>query len=52
MGRAYQVQFKTDLSQTHWINLGSKLTATDATMTTIDSAVSETQRFYRIELVP
>ena len=32
MGRAYQVQFNTDLTQTNWINLGLRRTATNTTM--------------------
>ena len=52
MGRAYQVQFKTDLAQPTWINLVLRLTATNATMTASDSVVTDPQRFYRVLLLP
>ena len=52
MGRAYQVQFKTDLAQPTWINLVLRLTATNTTMTAVDSAVTDSQRFYRVLLLP
>jgi uncharacterized surface anchored protein len=52
MGRAYQVQFKTDLTQTNWSNLILRLTATNTTMTTFDPVASDAQRFYRVALLP
>ena len=52
LGRAYQVQFKSDLIQSNWANLGSRLTATNATMGTLDSVTSDPQRLYRIFLLP
>jgi len=52
MGRAYQVQFKTDLTQTNWTNLGSRVTATNITMTAFDPVGSDPQRFYRVQLLP
>lgn len=52
MGRAYQVQFKPDLTQTNWSNLILRLTATNTTMTAIDSTVADPQRFYRVGLLP
>ena len=52
MGRAYRVQFKTDFSQTNWSNLVLRLTATNTTMTAVDSAATDPQRFYRVVLLP
>lgn len=51
MGRAYQVHFKTDLSQT-WSNLVPRLTATNTTMTVSDPGAIAPQRFYRALLLP
>jgi hypothetical protein len=52
MGRAYQVQFKSDLTQPNWSNLFLRLTATNAIMTAVDSTVTDPQRFYRVQLLP
>ncbi len=51
-GRAYQVQYKTNLLQTNWSNLGSASFATDGTMSASDSTGPDPQRFYRVVLVP
>jgi uncharacterized repeat protein (TIGR03803 family) len=50
-GQMYQVQYKSNLSQTAWIDLGSPITATNGTMTASDSTTS-LQRFYRVILLP
>jgi len=50
-GRTYQMQFKTDLSQNGWKDLGSTFSATNITMTVSDSIHPDAQRFYRIALV-
>ena len=47
-----QVQYKTDLSSTNWLNLGNPITATNSTVTASDSIGTEAQRFYRIKLLP
>ena len=52
MGRAYQVQFNVDLNSVNWTNLGSRVTATNTTMTTVDSTATESRRFYRVLLLP
>jgi hypothetical protein len=52
MGRAYRMQFNTDLTQTNWSNQVLRLTATNSTMTAIDSTVTDPQRFYRVFLLP
>jgi hypothetical protein len=53
-GLAYQVQYKTNLLQTNWINLGEPLVATNSTMTLSDTnAISSSPcRFYRVVELP
>lgn len=53
-GRAYQVQFKTDLSSTanSWSNLGGAITASNSIITISDPATNSPQRFYRVILLP
>jgi uncharacterized repeat protein (TIGR03803 family) len=52
-GLAYQVQYKTNFTQTNWTDLGSTITATNGTMTAFDSIASgSSQRFYRVALLP
>ena len=51
-GLPYQMQYKTNLLQPNWINWGSIVTATNATMTIPDVIGPDPQRFYRIEWVP
>ena len=50
LGRAYQVQVKSDLTQTNWTNLGNRITATNTAMTAVDSAGADGQRFFRVQL--
>jgi hypothetical protein len=47
----YQVQYKTNLFQPGWLDLGTPITATNGTMTASDLMTSS-QRFYRIILLP
>ena len=51
-GLVYQLQYKTNLSQPNWINLGSPLTAVTATLTLTDTNAAQLspQRFYRLSL--
>jgi hypothetical protein len=51
-GRTYQVQYTTDMQQTNWTNLGSTNLATSATMSASDSTGPDSQRFYRVALLP
>ena len=48
-GLVYQVQYKTNLLQTNWINLSGSLPTTNTLMTTSD-VITNSQRFYRIQL--
>lgn len=50
--RGYQVQYKTNLTQTDWINLGSPILAGGSITSTSDSIGPDPHRFYRILLVP
>jgi sugar lactone lactonase YvrE len=49
---AYQVQFKTNLLQTDWVNLGAPFTTNTGTASFQDSTSADCQRFYRIQLPP
>jgi hypothetical protein len=53
-GGVYQLQYKTNLLQADWINLGSATTATGSTLLTTDPNAFQisTQRFYRLMVVP
>jgi uncharacterized repeat protein (TIGR03803 family) len=51
-GQTYQLQFKTNLYQMSWNNLGSAITATNSTATASDSLGPDPQRFYRVEIGP
>jgi len=47
----YQLQYRTNLVQGNWSNLGNAITATNAVMSAADSPGPDPQRFYRL-LVP
>jgi hypothetical protein len=51
-GGAYQIQYKTNLTSSNWINLGSPTNATGGTMSASDVIGAGSRRFYRIALVP
>jgi hypothetical protein len=51
-GESYQVQYKRDLIQTNWVNLGNPIKAADTNLTASDPISPDPQRFYRIILVP
>jgi uncharacterized repeat protein (TIGR01451 family) len=50
VGKTYQVQYTTNLTQAVWHNLGSTVTANSATLSASDSLGANPQRFYRIVL--
>jgi hypothetical protein len=50
-GLVYQVQYKTNLLQTNWINLGAVITATNVTVTATNLIGPDPQRFYRLQLL-
>jgi uncharacterized repeat protein (TIGR03803 family) len=51
-GQTYQLQFKTNLNQMSWNNLGSAITATNSTVTALDSIGPDPNRFYRVKVGP
>ena len=51
-GEAYQMLYKTNLRQAGWSNLTPTFIATNAVMTTLDATGPDSQRFYRIVLLP
>jgi hypothetical protein len=48
----YQVEYKTNLSQADWINLGNPIATTNTTASVLDSFGIDPQRFYRVQLLP
>lgn len=50
-GLSYQVQYKTNLLQPDWANLGGAITATNSTASVLDSS-PDGMRFYRIVILP
>jgi len=52
VGRSYQVQYRTNLTQVGWLNLGSPIAAVSTVTSSSDSIGSGPRRFYRIGLVP
>jgi hypothetical protein len=51
-GKTYQLQYKTNLTQNGWLNLGSPVVAGGSTASTSDSIGPDPRRFYRIALLP
>ncbi len=53
-GVVYQVQYKTNLLQANWINLGKLLVATNTSLTVSDPNAlnSSPRRFYRLMVLP
>ncbi len=49
---AYQLQYKTNLTQANWIDSGSPVPATGTTTTTSDAAPADPHRFYRLKVMP
>jgi len=50
-GQTYRIQFKTALTESNWIDLGSNMTAVTTTSFGTDVLGGDRQRFYRIQLV-
>jgi len=52
-GLVYQVQYKTNLLQTNWLNLGQTINANSSLISTFDTnaMLNSPQRFYRIQIV-
>jgi uncharacterized repeat protein (TIGR03803 family) len=52
VGQIYQVQYTTNLNNKSWIDLGTSVTAASSTVSASDNIVPDSQRFYRIALLP
>jgi len=48
----YQLQYKTNLTQASWVNLGSPITASGGSVTISNFVGSDPMRFYRVGLQP
>jgi len=46
------VQYKSDLTQSSWVNLGSATTATSTNMSYTDTPGINSPRFYRVITLP
>jgi hypothetical protein len=51
-GLSYQLQYKTNVTATNWINLGSPTNAVGGTASASDSIGPSVRRFYRVALLP
>jgi len=51
-GLNYQLQYRTNLTQNGWINLGGSIPASGGILTTNDVSPADPQRFYRLQLLP
>jgi len=51
-GATCQVEYKTALSDANWLPLGAPTVATGNTLIVDDSVVGQTQRFYRLAVLP
>jgi hypothetical protein len=49
LGKTCQLQYKTNLNQTNWINIGSALTASNMIMSFTNAIGSDKQCFYRVQ---
>jgi parallel beta-helix repeat protein len=52
LAQLYRVQYNSDGSATHWVDLGANLTTTNGVVMTSDAIVSDERRFYRLVLLP
>jgi uncharacterized repeat protein (TIGR03803 family) len=52
LGQMYQVQSTTNLSSGNWTNFGSAVTAANTTLGASDTIGSNSQKFYRVILLP
>ena len=51
-GQTYRVQYTTDVEGTNWTDLPPDVTANDTTASQTDPNLSDTQRFYRVMVLP
>ena len=51
-GQRYRLQYRPSLNSGTWLNLGSIITATTNNVTATDTIGANTQRFYRVVMLP
>ena len=51
LGQTYRLQYKTNLTDSAWVDLSADVIATNGTMNINDPAIYP-QRFYRLQLLP
>jgi hypothetical protein len=51
-GVGYQLQYKTNLTQASWVNLGNPIRSTGSSVTATDAPGADPQRFYRLIMQP
>lgn len=51
-GVVYQLQYNTNLGGTNWVNIGSSITASTATVSTSTAITTDSERFYRVQQLP
>ncbi len=51
-GLGYQLQYKTNLTQTSWLNLGNPVRSSSSSASATDASATDAQRFYRLILQP
>jgi subtilase family serine protease len=51
-GATYQLQYKTNVTATNWVNLGSPTNATSGKVSFPDTIGPDSLRFYRVALMP
>lgn len=51
-GKNYQVQYRTNLTQVNWLNLGSPIPAVGSTTSSSDTIGPDPRRYYRVALLP
>ncbi len=52
LGPSYQVQYRTNLTEGSWMNLGAPISGTNTTLGITDNIGGEPMRFYRLLIVP
>jgi hypothetical protein len=50
-GAQYQLQYKTNLMQANWVNLGGVITATGSSVSYSENISPDPSRFYRVQLL-
>jgi hypothetical protein len=48
----YQVQYRSGLASTNWVPLQPTVTATNCVASAVDNPAGDSQRFYRILVMP